>query len=70
MYEVDGGEELLLTMDRELGTILAALGGPGHQAGQFTFLHTVSTDSRGNIYTGETIGGRRIQKFVREGNGR
>ena len=30
---------------------------------QFTFLHTVSKDSKGNLYTGETINGRRIQKF-------
>jgi hypothetical protein len=33
-------------------------------AGDFTFLHSVSLDSKGNLFTGETIGGRRIQTFV------
>jgi hypothetical protein len=62
-------------MDRIAGSILSTWGQPGHQAGaQFTFLHSVNKDSRGNIYTGETINGRRIQKFVQiecnNGNGK
>ncbi len=64
MYEVDGGNEQMLIMDKHRGTILSFFGQPGRQQGQFTFLHTVSIDSRGNMYTGETVNGRRIQKFV------
>jgi hypothetical protein len=64
MFEADGGNEQVLLMDRVLGGILDAFGQPGRQAGQFTFLHTVARDSKGNLYTGETINGRRIQKFV------
>ena len=64
MFEVDGGNEILHTMDRVLGTIVANLGQPGHQAGQFTYLHSNTVDSKGNVYTGETINGRRIQKFI------
>lgn len=64
MFEADGGNEQILLMDRHVGTILSKFGQPGRQAGQFTFLHTVSKDSKGNLYTGETINGRRIQKFV------
>lgn len=67
MYEVDGGEEILWIMDRALGTLLDGFGRPGHAAGEFTFLHSVALDSKGNVFTGETIGGRRIQKFVRHG---
>ena len=63
-FEVDGGNEILHTMDRILGTIVADLGQPGHQAGQFTFLHSNTVDSKGNVYTGETINGRRVQKFT------
>ena len=64
-FEVDGGNEILHTMDRLLGTIVANLGGPGHQAGtQFTFLHSNAIDSKGNVYTGETINGRRVQRFL------
>ncbi|MEO8187732.1 MAG: hypothetical protein ABI580_10265 [Burkholderiaceae bacterium] len=63
-FEIDGGNEIMHTMDRVLGSIVANLGQPGHSAGQFTFLHSNSVDSKGNVYTGETINGRRIQKFV------
>jgi hypothetical protein len=74
MFEVDGGNEIIHTMDRVLGSIVANLGQPGHQAGQFTFLHSNTVDSKGNVYTGETINGRRVQKFTRvechEGEGR
>ena len=47
------------------GTIVSDMGQPGHEPGQFTYLHSNTVDSKGNIYTGETINGRRIQKFVR-----
>jgi len=65
MFEVDGGNEILHIMDRAMGTILSGFGAPGLQPGQFTFLHSVVLDSKGNLYTGETINGRRVQKFTR-----
>ena len=80
MFETDGGNEVLWTFDRMAALagaaltatpgqgILAGFGRPGHAAGEFTFLHTVAADSKGNLYTGETVGGRRIQKFVRRGH--
>jgi hypothetical protein len=43
--------------------LLDGFGRPGHMAGEFTFLHMLAVDSKGNLYAGETIGGRRIQKF-------
>jgi len=64
MFEADGGNEQMLIMSRIQGVILSKFGQPGRQAGQFTFLHTVAIDSKGNLYTGETINGRRIQKFI------
>jgi hypothetical protein len=48
--------------------ILAGFGRPGRLAGDFTFLHTVTVDSRGNLFTGETINGRRVQRFTRVGD--
>jgi sugar lactone lactonase YvrE len=65
MFVADGGNEILHILNRSLGTLLSSFGAPGLQAGQFTALHSVSMDSKGNLYTGETINGRRIQKFVR-----
>jgi hypothetical protein len=74
MFEADGGNEILHIMDRVLGSILGGFGAPGLQAGQFTFLHSVAIDSKGNLYTGETINGRRVQKFTHvacnNGNGK
>lgn len=65
LYEVDGGNELMHVMNRQLGSIAYSFGSSGLHGGQFTFLHSVARDSRGDIYTGETINGRRIQKFKR-----
>ena len=51
--------------------ILAAprLGRSGRLAGEFHYLHQVSVDSKGNIYTGEVDTAKRIQKFIRYGAG-
>lgn len=67
MYVSDGGNEIIWIFDRALSAILAGFGRPGHMAGDFTFLHMMAIDSKGNLYAGETIGGRRVQKFVRDG---
>jgi len=68
MFESDGGNEVLWIFDRAAGKILSGFGRPGHMAGDFTFLHTVAADSKGNLYLGETVGGRRFQKFVKRGD--
>jgi hypothetical protein len=65
LFEIDGGNEIMHTMERVSGAIVADLGQPGHEPGtQFTYLHSNTVDSKGNVYTGETINGRRIQKFL------
>jgi hypothetical protein len=33
-------------------------------------VHSIATDSKGNIYTTETYEGKRLQKFVLKGMGR
>ncbi len=65
IFEADGGNEVLWIFDRALGKILSGFGRPGHMAGDFTFLHSIAIDSKGDLYTGETVGGRRIQKFIK-----
>ena len=40
----------------------------GREAGEFHWLHQLSADSRGNIYTAEVDNGKRIQKFIRYGD--
>jgi hypothetical protein len=63
--EADGGNEIVHIMRRNQGDIVGGFGAPGLSPGQFTFLHSVVFDSKGNLYTGETINGRRVQKFMR-----
>ena len=67
MFDSDGGNEIVWTFDRAAAAILSGFGRPGHAAGEFTFLHTITADSKGNLYTGETINGRRVQRWVRQG---
>jgi DNA-binding beta-propeller fold protein YncE len=62
IYNTNGWNEVLNTIDRQSGTIVSSFGRPGHMAGEFTYMHTLAADSAGNLYVGETIGGRRVQK--------
>ncbi len=64
LYDADLGSDKIWIMSRALGSILDGLGNAGHNAGEFIFPHTVTVDSKGNLYVAETINGRRIQKFV------
>ncbi|MBI2815743.1 MAG: hypothetical protein HYX72_02270 [Acidobacteria bacterium] len=68
MLVADGLDEVIWTIDRESGRTLRGFGRLGHMAGEFTFLHTIAMNSKGDLIAGETIGGRRVQKFkaVRE----
>ena len=64
MFVVDLGSNRIWILERESGDLVGSIGGSGHMAGEFTFPHTIVTDSQGNIYAAETVGGRRNQKFV------
>ena len=47
--------------------MLTSFGDGGRQPGQFFGVHSIATDSKGNIYTTETYEGKRVQKFVYKG---
>jgi DNA-binding beta-propeller fold protein YncE len=67
MYLADGKNELIYIMDRKNLEVLTSFGDGGRQPGQFFAVHSIVTDSKGNIYTTETYEGRRVQKFVYKG---
>ena len=69
MYLADGKNEKIYVMDRQSLEILTSFGDGGRQPGQFFGVHSIATDSKGNIYTTETYQGRRLQKFVYKGIG-
>jgi DNA-binding beta-propeller fold protein YncE len=67
IYLADGLNERVYVIDRESMQILTSFGGGGRQPGQFFGVHSIATDSQGNIYTTETYEGKRLQKFVYRG---
>jgi DNA-binding beta-propeller fold protein YncE len=70
LYLADGKNERIYVMDRQSLEILTQFGAGGRQPGQFFGVHSIVTDSKGNIYTTETYEGKRLQKFVYKGIGR
>ena len=64
MYLADGKNEKIYVIDRQSLEILTQFGDGGRQPGQFFAVHSIATDSKGNIYTTETYEGKRVQKFV------
>ena len=54
---------------RETLQELTNFGDGGRQPGQFYAVHSIATDSKGNLYTTETYAGRRVQKMVAKGIG-
>ena len=69
MYLADGKNMKVYIIDRASMTILTSFGDGGRQPGQFFAVHSIATDSHGNIYTTETYEGKRVQKFVYMGLG-
>ena len=67
LYVGDNSNMTIYLLNRANLQELGRLGRSGRDAGQFHWLHQVSLDSKGNIYTAEVDSGKRIQKFVRYG---
>src|ERR1700733_11681846 len=63
MYVINEIDEEIDVADRATGQVLGSFGRPGHQVGEFMHAHTMAVDSKGNIYVGEWVDGRRVQKF-------
>jgi DNA-binding beta-propeller fold protein YncE len=69
LYLADGANEKVYVFDRASMEMLTSFGDGGRQPGQFYAVHSIATDSKGNIYTTETYEGKRLQKFVYKGLG-
>jgi DNA-binding beta-propeller fold protein YncE len=67
MYVADGKNERIYVMDRQSLEILTSFGEGGRQPGQWFAVHSIATDSKGNIFTTETYEGKRLQKFTYKG---
>jgi hypothetical protein len=69
IYLADGRNMKVRIIRRDTLEELTNFGDGGRQPGQFFGVHSVATDSKGNLYTTETYEGKRIQKFVFKGIG-
>jgi len=67
LYVADGSNMKVHVLLRETLETLTTFGDGGRQPGQFYAVHSIATDSKGNIYTTETYRGQRVQKFVYKG---
>ncbi|HEY5084844.1 MAG TPA: hypothetical protein VII48_10000, partial [Rhizomicrobium sp.] len=69
IFMADGVAEHVVIIDRQTLTPIYTFGDGGNSAGEFHGVHSIAIDSKGNLFTTETYGGRRIQKFLYKGMG-
>jgi len=67
LYVADGENDRVHILDRASLQVLTSFGEGGRQPGEFYGVHSIATDSKGNIYTTETYRGQRVQRFVYKG---
>jgi DNA-binding beta-propeller fold protein YncE len=69
IFLADGQNNRVRIIVRDTLEEVTAFGDGGRQPGQFYGVHSIATDSKGNVYTTETWEGKRLQKFVYKGIG-
>jgi DNA-binding beta-propeller fold protein YncE len=67
-YVPDGSNKKVQIVDRQTLEIVGFFGGRGgHGVGEFFHIHSIATDSKGNVYLGEVNNGRRALRWVNKG---
>jgi hypothetical protein len=64
VFVADGVNKKVRILQRDTLAEVGSFGSGGRYPGQFLAVDSVATDSLGNVYTGETHHGKRVQKFV------
>ncbi|HYP07452.1 MAG TPA: hypothetical protein VER03_14560 [Bryobacteraceae bacterium] len=67
LYVADGSNMKVHVLQRDSLEVLTTFGDGGRQPGAFYAVHSIATDSKGNLYTTETYRGQRLQKFHYKG---
>jgi len=67
IYLADGENDQVHILDRQSLEVLTSFGQGGRQPGEFYGVHSIATDSKGNLYTTETWRGQRVQRFIFKG---
>jgi DNA-binding beta-propeller fold protein YncE len=63
LFIADGTDQKIVVLQRTTLTPVGEFGGGGRWPGYFYGVGSLAVDSRGNVYTGETFEGKRVQKF-------
>lgn len=67
LYVADGANRKVWILRRDDLKVLGSFGHGGRGAGEFGVVHTLATDSKGNLYIGEVVGFNRLHKFAFKG---
>jgi DNA-binding beta-propeller fold protein YncE len=63
VYVADGQDQKVFVLQRDTLATLSSIGSGGRWPGHFYGVGSVAVDSKGNVYTGENLEGKRLQKF-------
>ena len=66
LYVADGHDKKVWIVNRSTLEVIGSFGDGGRLPGHFYGVGSVAVDSKGNVYTGETYDGKRVQKFVKK----
>jgi hypothetical protein len=67
IYVADGQDKKVFVLRRDTLDVVSSFGDGGRLPGHFYGVCSIAVDSKGNVYTGETYEGKRVQKFVYKG---
>ena len=70
LFVADGHDQKIFILRRDTLAVVGSFGDGGRYPGTFYSVGSVAVDSKGNVYTGETLEGKRVQKFIVKGGGR
>jgi DNA-binding beta-propeller fold protein YncE len=68
LLNADGANNEVRVIKRDTGETASAFGRNGRNAGEFHWIHNLTVDSKGNIFTTEVDTGKRAQKFLLKGD--
>ena len=62
IYVPDGSNKKVQILNRDTLEVVGSFGGHGgHGVGEFHHAHSIASDSKGNIYVGESFGERALR---------
>ena len=64
LFVADGTDQKVFIVQRDTLAPAGEFGAGGRWPGHFYGVGSIAVDSRGNVYTGETFEGKRVQKFA------